>query len=45
MRSTRPLAALAVIAALASSAEAKFGISKTKVTLKRTRPPEMVLVA
>ncbi len=44
MRSTRPLAALAVIAALASSAEAKFGISKTKVTLKRTRPPEIVLV-
>ena len=44
MRSTRPLAVLAVIAALASSAEAKFGISKTKVTLKRTRPPEIVLV-
>jgi hypothetical protein len=43
MRSTRPLAALAVIAALASSAEAKFGISKTKVILKRTRPPEIVL--
>ena len=43
MRLTRPLAALAVFAALASSAEAKFGISKTKVILKRTRPPEIVL--
>src|SRR5882672_113621 len=43
MRLTRPLAALAVFAALASTAEAKFGISKTKVILKRTRPPEIVL--
>jgi hypothetical protein len=41
---TRPLAALAVTLALCTGAEAKFGISKTKVTLKRTRPPEIVLL-
>ncbi|HEY8147365.1 MAG TPA: hypothetical protein VIK51_00430 [Vicinamibacteria bacterium] len=40
----RPLAALVVTVALATGAEAKFGISKTKVTLKRTRPPEIVLL-
>ena len=44
MQLTRPLAALAVTLALCSGAEAKFGISKTKVTLKRTRPPEIVLL-
>jgi hypothetical protein len=44
MRMTRPLAALAVTLALCTGAEAKFGISKTKVTLKRTRPPEIVLL-
>ncbi|HZM52992.1 MAG TPA: hypothetical protein VFE68_20980, partial [Vicinamibacteria bacterium] len=44
MRLTRPLAAVAVALCLATGAEAKFGISKTKVTLKRTRPPEIVLV-
>jgi hypothetical protein len=41
---TRPLAALAVTLALCTGAEAKFGISKTKVTLKRTRPPEIILL-
>lgn len=44
MSMTRPLAALAVTLALCTGAEAKFGISKTKVTLKRTRPPEIVLL-
>jgi hypothetical protein len=44
MRLIRPLAALAVTLALCTGAEAKFGISKTKVTLKRTRPPEIVLL-
>ena len=44
MRMTRPLAAVAVALCLATGAEAKFGISKTKVILKRTRPPEIVLV-
>ena len=44
MRMTRPLAAVAVALCLATGAEAKFGISKTKVTLKRTRPPEIILV-
>jgi hypothetical protein len=44
MRLTRPLAALVVTLALTSGAEAKFGISKTKVLLKRTRPPEIILL-
>jgi hypothetical protein len=44
MRLTRPLAALALTLALATGAQAKFGISKTKVTLKRTRPPEIILL-
>ena len=44
MRLFRPLAALAVLLALATGAQAKFGISKTKVTLKRTRPPEIILL-
>ena len=45
MRLTRPLARpCAVTVALATGAQAKFGISKTKVTLKRTRPPEISLL-
>lgn len=44
MRLSRSLAALAVLVALAPGAQAKFGISKTKVTLKRTRPPEIILL-
>jgi hypothetical protein len=44
MRPIRTLAALAVLVALAPGAQAKFGISKTKVTLKRTRPPEIILL-
>lgn len=37
-------AVLAVLLALALPAQAKFGISKTKVTLKRTRSPEIGLL-
>ena len=45
MRSIRPLAWLALGAlVLASPAAAKFGMSKTKVTLRRTRPPEVPLL-
>jgi hypothetical protein len=44
MRPIRPLAVLAVLVALAPGAQAKFGISKTKVLLKRTRPPEIILL-
>jgi len=35
---------LALALALAGPAMAKFGISKTRVTLRRTRPPEIALV-
>jgi hypothetical protein len=45
MRLTRTLVATLVIAAAFSGGiEAKFGISKTRVTLKRTRPPDIPLV-
>ncbi len=45
MRSIRPLAWVALGAlALAPPAAAKFGMSKTKVTLRRTRPPEIPLL-
>ena len=45
MRSIRPLVWLALgTLVLASPAAAKFGMSKTKVTLKRTRPPEIPLL-
>jgi hypothetical protein len=45
MRSIRPLVWLALgTLALASPAAAKFGMSKTKVTLRRTRPPEIPLL-
>ncbi|PYQ53171.1 MAG: hypothetical protein DMF78_09685 [Acidobacteria bacterium] len=45
MRSIRPLAWLALwTLALALPAAAKFGMSKTKVTLRRTRPPEIPLL-
>jgi hypothetical protein len=45
MRLIRPLvAALAATLALATGAQAKFGISKTKVVLKRVRPPEIGLL-
>jgi hypothetical protein len=45
MRPIRPLAWVALGAlALASPAAAKFGMSKTKVTLRRTRPPEVPLL-
>ncbi len=44
----RSVAALAAVAALAvafaTPASAKFGMTKTKVTLKRMRPPEVALV-
>jgi hypothetical protein len=45
MRSIRrPAAVLAVLLALGLPAQAKFGISKTKVILKRTRAPEIGLL-
>ena len=45
MRLTRTLiATLAVVTAFTAGTEAKFGISKTRVTLKRTRPPDIPLL-
>jgi hypothetical protein len=45
MRLTRTLVAtLAVVTAFSAGTEAKFGISKTRVTLKRTRPPDIPLL-
>jgi tetratricopeptide (TPR) repeat protein len=43
MRRSRP-AALVLVLAAAVPAAAKFGISKTKVTLHRSRPPEVSLL-
>lgn len=45
MRLTRSLAAaVAIVMALSAGTQAKFGISKTKVALKRTRPPDIPLL-
>src|SRR5262249_33833635 len=49
MRSTRRspavlVVAVALVLAVAGAAQAKFGMSKTRVTLKRVRPPEIPLV-
>jgi hypothetical protein len=45
MRLTRTVVAtLAVVTAFSAGTEAKFGISKTRVMLKRTRPPDIPLL-
>jgi hypothetical protein len=43
-RSVAVAAAVVVVVALSPGVQAKFGMSKTKVTLKRTRPPDIPLL-
>src|ERR1041384_1418632 len=42
--SAAAVAAIAAAVALAPAVEAKFGMSKTRVTLHRVRPPDILLV-
>ncbi|HUG53934.1 MAG TPA: hypothetical protein VMR21_10040 [Vicinamibacteria bacterium] len=44
MRTSRVLTLAALLLAAGGIAQAKFGITKTRVTLKRVRPPEVALV-